>query len=248
MSIIERFFAAIAPHTCLGCHREGAILCARCTAKYLTALPFACYRCHEPAEAGRYICAPCAMVSGIDDVWFVTSYSGVPAQLVQALKFSFAREASKVMAVQLAQRLPDLPKGTLVCAAPAVASRVRQRGFDQAVLIAKRVAAEKGLYYTPLLARSGKHRQVGADRIRRLSQMHSEFQARDERLVKGHHVLLIDDVMTTGATLEAAAAVIRRAGAASVSVATFAFSLPGKPKKPAQASTKATPGRTIQSI
>ena len=129
------------------------------------------------------------------------------------------------MAAVIARSLPEVSKDTIIVPVPAVLSRVRQRGFDQAELIAKALSIQLGMPYSPLLARTGKHRQVGANRQQRLEQMQAEFRASNPSKTKHAHILLVDDVLTTGATIEAAAQILRQAGAGSITAATFALSL-----------------------
>jgi predicted amidophosphoribosyltransferase len=99
---------------------------------------------------------------------------------------------------------------------------VRQRGYDQALLIAKSLSQRLGRPYVPLLARMGDQRQVGHSRITRLNQMEGAFRPLNTMILKNRHVLLVDDVLTTGATCEAAARILRSNGAKRVSAAVFA--------------------------
>jgi predicted amidophosphoribosyltransferase len=95
------------------------------------------------------------------------------------------------------------------------------RGYDQAQVIARELAKRRQLAYRQLLSRSGTFRQVGASRESRFSQLKGAFTA------KGHtpsHVLLVDDVLTTGASVESAAKELKRNGAKTVDVAVFAQS------------------------
>ena len=103
---------------------------------------------------------------------------------------------------------------------PTATSRVRQRGYDQAALIAKAYAKAVHREYLPCLARLGQQHQRGAKRQARLEQLHQAYRA--TRSVKGANVLLVDDVATTGASLQAAAQLLYQAGARRVDVIVFA--------------------------
>ncbi len=119
------------------------------------------------------------------------------------------------------RRLQYLPEGTLVVPIPTATERVRERGYDQARLLAKAVAARHNLLYMPLLLRVSQKRQLGAARSERFKNMAGAFRI-NGRTSPGTHILLIDDVVTTGATLAEAARLLRADGAAHVDAATFA--------------------------
>jgi ComF family protein len=126
------------------------------------------------------------------------------------------------MAQYMSETLPSFDKSVFIVHVPTATARIRQRGYDQAELIAKNLARTRKLKYSPVLARLGQTRQVGAKRSSRLKQMQNAFYARKPQLIKGSHIILVDDVTTTGATLEAAARVLKLAGAKTVAAITFA--------------------------
>ena len=99
---------------------------------------------------------------------------------------------------------------------------MRHRGYDQAVLIAKAVSKNQRLPCQILLIRNSSTRQVGAGRSDRFRQLAGAFSVSPSANVNGVNVLLVDDVLTTGATLETAAHELKKHGVASVSAAVFA--------------------------
>jgi ComF family protein len=124
----------------------------------------------------------------------------------------------------MAARLrPLLPTGrdVVIVPVPTATSRVRQRGYDQAKLLARALSRQARLPYLDCLARTGQAHQHGASRSQRLRQLTAAFRVRRQRAVRGSHIVLIDDVVTTGATLEAAAAVLHAAGATRVEAVVF---------------------------
>ena len=218
MRIIEDLFNIIAPHQCLVCLAEGSLLCQACTDK-ISKIPERCYRCGRRNEGFR-TCAACRRHSPLYSVWAVTGYEGAAKDIVHAIKFARAKAGAAVMA-SLIHQCP-LPTDVLIAYVPTAPQRVRERGYDQAALIAKELAIRSKLPYHTLLARTGTQRQLGQQRAVRKEQMTGAFRSLDKIDLQGKHVLLIDDVLTTGATCEAAARALRQAGAKRVSAAVFA--------------------------
>ena len=122
----------------------------------------------------------------------------------------------------MCQALPYLDPNTLVMPVPTATSRRRLRGYDHAALLAKTIARQLKLPYAPLLKRIGQVRQVGADRATRQTQRTTAFRLSHARLVVNASILLVDDILTTGSSLEATARVLRAAGARQVDAVVFA--------------------------
>ncbi len=219
---IEAVLRFIAPFDCVACGQEGELLCCGCQEVAIRPLPGSCYRCLAPV-AGLAVCGVCRPRTPFEHVWVAAEYGGAARQAVQALKFARARSAAGLIAGIMHRRLPALPGGTLVVAVPTANRRIRERGYDQAELIARRLAKARRLPHQKLLRRHGHSRQVGATRAERHVQLQNAFSfaPRPGQPVP-QHVLLIDDVLTTGATIEAAAAVLKKAGAKHISAALFA--------------------------
>lgn len=210
----------MAPHECLRCKKEGSLLCSVC-ANMLPGVSPRCYRCKR-WEEGYQTCRRCRKHSVLFSVRPVTLYGDPFAkELVRVLKFERAKGAASSMAEAMITALKQFGDARITHV-PTANSRVRERGYDQAALVAKELAARCGQIYTPLLARTGNQRQLGQDRDVRLKQMEGAFRVLRPSLVQGKRILLIDDVLTTGATCEAAARALRQAGAKRVSALVFA--------------------------
>ena len=219
MQMLEHIIRLVAPHYCLGCDTPGDIFCRDCLA-LLSDVPPRCYRCGASTEDFR-VCKGCRSRCALFQAWTVTIHEGPAKTLIHRLKFERARAAAAPAAAAIAAQVPG-DRERIVTHIPTASSRVRARGYDQAQLIARRAAKLTGSTYTPLLVRFGQHRQVGQTRKVRQRQMAEAFRPVHEHKIRGKHVLLIDDVLTTGSTLEAAAATLKAAGAKRVSAAVFA--------------------------
>ncbi len=169
------------------------------------------------------MCASCRKAVGLKQVYVAFEYKGIIKELIYALKFKSKRQTAEIIARVLHEILPLQNPGTIIINVPTSRSRVRQRGFDQTELIARKLAREQKLQYIPALLRHGNIRQVGASKQQRQAQVSGLYALRPRADIKGKDILLIDDVVTTGATLAEASRVLRRAGAKSITCAVFAY-------------------------
>lgn len=218
MPVIEQIISVFAPHSCVDCGAEGQLLCVSC-AKRLQPAVARCYRCHKVSATGA-TCKSCRSQTKLARVQVLTAYEGVARRLVWQLKFGRARAG----AVEIGRLLAPFVDGDdiVLVPVPTATSRVRQRGYDQAVLIARALSRAADSPFASLLIRRGQHRQVGMSRARRQQQLKNVLYVRRPERVRGAHIILVDDVITTGATLEAATAALKAAGAKRVEAIVFA--------------------------
>lgn len=215
--MIDRLLQIVAPHYCFECGDVGALLCENC--KYnITMEPMeACLVCLTPTGSDN-VCQNCK--TSYTRAWCVSLREGSIRQLIDAYKFERARSASKVLASLLDKSLPVLPEEAVVVAVPTIAKHIRQRGYDHTLLVAKQFAKLRRLRHAPLLSRQTNSVQRGVSKQQRLKQAKEAFRA--SKSVPHVPILLIDDVMTTGATLQYAAQTLMSAGAKEVWVAVVA--------------------------
>ncbi len=123
----------------------------------------------------------------------------------------------------MSQNLPQnvVPNDCLVVPVPTATGRRRERGFDHAALLARYIARQLKLEFVSALARLGQSRQVGAGRSQRLKQSELNYRVARPSLIAERHILLVDDVITTGATIQAATRTLKQARAKSVNALAF---------------------------
>ncbi len=204
MKLLRAVGAALVPPLCAACGRAcrpEAVICTRCGRRLAAATPL--------AGAGP---------PGLDRVWSSASHEGVARELVTALKLRRLLPVAGLIAERIHWLAPgEVLSGTIVPVPPAPL-RLHSRGFDPAGEIAAELAERVSAPLSPCLVRHRGRRQVGRGRAQRIGRP-PRIQARAD---VPRSALLVDDVLTTGATLTACARALREAGAVRVVAVTFA--------------------------
>lgn len=221
---LARVGRAVCPPCCLVCREPGhdrQDLCAACT----TALPWnrhACARCAlplaggtpSPAEAAAPVCGACLLrPPPLDAVHAAFVYAFPVDRLLPRFKFHHDLAAGRLLVARMAEAFAPLPRPGALLPVPLHRERLRARGYDQALELARPLGRRLAV---PVLADALlRHRatvqQSRLDARQRRSNLRGAFVLSQQHALPGH-VALVDDVMTTGATLHAAAAALRRAG------------------------------------
>jgi len=220
-SILDRFVGLLTPHQCIACGFEGSVLCDRCMASAGDTIPSRCAGCHKISDDYK-TCQPCRRWLLASNVLVATSYDSLYERLLHELKFECRTQAILPVAQIMYQQLKSFDDYDLLCPVPTAPARIRLRGFDHTLLLTKQLSTLSNRPADKLLKRRSNTRQVGATRKQRLIQLENEFTVIDTEKVKGKRVLLVDDVMTTGASIAATTKALKAAGAKSVSTLLYA--------------------------
>ncbi len=207
------------PQWCVGCGREGNFLCDSCRDSLPRIAPPVCPKCGKP-QAGGTLCPSCAdQQVTIDGVRSPFRFEGVIRQAVHQLKYKNLRALAVPLARLLADYLITNPlPGEVLVPVPLHQKRLRERGYNQSSLLVRELGRLTGLpviddclirkRYAPPQTRTATVEE-------RQSNVVDTFACRNNRL-EGKQALLVDDVSTSGATLDACATALKASGAITV--------------------------------
>jgi competence protein ComFC len=171
-----------------------------------------CFRCGVATSDGQ-CCVLCRVRVSLSGVTVAGLYEGPMKEAILAYKFQRLRAVAAVATDMMMEVMPDR-EFDLVTSVPIAAARYRERGYNQSELMSKRVARVLSLPYRTVLGRRTSQHQLGMDRVGRLRSVEGVFYA--TRRLHGERVLIVDDVVTTGATLDECARQLLAAGASEV--------------------------------
>lgn len=212
---VDSFF----PRRCVGCGKVGGFLCPDCLEKLPRLLSPLCPNCGRPQASG-IVCPSCRQrQTEIDGIRSLFRFDEVIRKAIHQLKYRNLKAISPCLAELLADYLRSnpLPGEALVCV-PLHPRRLRERGYNQSSFLARELGRRIDLPVIEdcLIRVKQAQPQVRAvDVAERRRNVADAFVCCDER-VSGKQIILIDDVCTSGATLESCAAALKSKGAASV--------------------------------
>jgi len=207
------------PRWCVGCGKEGNFLCHSCRQQLPRIMPSLCPMCGRPQSTG-ILCPNCvAWQAKIDGIRSPFRFDGLIREAIHQLKYRNLR----ALAVTLAQLFQDYlaanpVPGEVLVPVPLHHKRLRERGYNQSSLLARELGKLINLPVVDDCLTRQKHAPPQArtsNASERLSNVADAFTCHDRRL-QDKQILLIDDVSTSGATLDACAGALKAAGAASV--------------------------------
>lgn len=230
MRIVNSLVDLLFPPRCANCRRTGAWLCSECRAEIVRLAPPWCAKCGQLLEpqvsipsrfatgTGAATCADCrAQPLQIDGLRAAAHFQGPLREAIHRLKYNHCTALAPTLAGLLVDFLRAYPiPADVIVPVPLHPKRERSRGYNQAVLLAQELAVSQKLpmWYNVVERVRATTPQVKLDAAARRQNMRDAFTATTQ--VAGVRVLLIDDVCTTGATMEACSIALMRRGAKSV--------------------------------
>ena len=212
------------PPVCAGCGRVGTLLCAGCASRLLPIAGPICRCCGrslagQPVQPGS-LCSQCVQARPLlAQMRAPLRYAQPTSGLIHRLKYEGAFALGRALAAPLIAGWPEWPTPPdLIVPIPLHPRRRRQRGYNQSELLARPLAEAVGVAFSAGALQRTRHTapQVGLGPEARAANVQGAFSAAPDE-ARGRVIVLVDDVLTTGATMTAAAAALLAAGAASVS-------------------------------
>ncbi len=217
------------PPLCLACggrmDSAAQVLCDTCRDRLVPIVEKYCLKCGAPLQG--YHCEACSHLEFVFDfARSVFIYQSPAQELVHSLKY----DSLTSPAAFFSKALLDIPAANrfgegfdCVCAVPLHRVRKRERGYNQSELLARKLASELGLpFVQPIYRRVYTRSQTNLSRQARLQNLAGAFALSKRSDIAGKRVILVDDVFTTGSTVNEAAQTLKDAGAAKVAVLTAA--------------------------
>ena len=208
---------------CYGCdiEVEEGLVCEGCRLALFTHELAVCPKCGRPCASSSFSCGQCDTPFHLSRVRGLGMYAPPFDKLVQAFKYSGKTKVGELLGLALAtlvQQDEVLSAADAVCPVPLHPARLRERGFNQSLLLAAAISMSTSIPLVECLTRPKNTRTqaLKTNPEARRKNLAGAFRLKADARVDGKKILLVDDVMTTGATLDQAAQELLKGGASSV--------------------------------
>lgn len=225
-STVKNFiFDLLFPRFCVGCQKEGTWLCPSCQDKIILIKSPACIICNKLDPHG--LCPKHRPALHISSIYPVGYYSDpILKSLIHSFKYDGAKDILEILGpliTNLAKNRP-LPKNPILIPVPLSYSRLCERGFNQSELLAQYLSQALNISVSSNTLKRTRHTKPQAEfkRRERLKNIIDSFTVTDPSPIKNKNIILIDDVVTTSATIGECAKALKRAGVKKITVLTLA--------------------------
>lgn len=235
MQILEKIKNFLFPHKCLACAdiiETESVLCLKCFEAVNPSIYLSkCEVCSDPFEyeTDFEICTKCqAAPPHFDKALYLYEYNHIVKKIVSKIKFADKTHLAKIIAQLLHKNFAEeINSCDFITFVPMHRKRLNQRYFNQSALIAKWLGkfSSKKILYHALKRKKFTSPQMTLTKKQRLENIKGVFAVTEKDLIKDRQLLLVDDVYTTGATVNECAKILRKSGAQKITVLTFAKTL-----------------------
>jgi ComF family protein len=214
------------PKICVICKKDGYFVCPECLTQTALYSGFYCPFCRKRVPSSESPeCTPyCRTQSKIRAVFSLSEYSNPSVkELIHQFKFNGVREIGETFGAELAEKLSrsgaDFEENFIIIPIPLHKKSMRRRGFNQSEILARTISEKLSV---PLLTgvlvktKTTPHQTETKNRHERLENLVGAFEITDKEEVSGKNIILVDDIITTGATLTECAKVLKRSGAKNI--------------------------------
>lgn len=220
LRLVSNFFLdLIFPKKCVNCGEFGGFVCQKCLAKIKPIETQVCPKCGKISDKGKW-CSGCKGKSNLTGIIVSAQYRiGPTKEMIHYLKYNGVTELAPGLADLLIDQLigEDVPEDVIITSVPLHKKKYLERGFNQSEMIGGIVAKKLGLCYQNLLIRTKyTESQVKLKGDKRRENLVDAFASVPRISIDNKTIMIIDDVSTTGATLEECAKVLRQNGARRV--------------------------------
>ncbi len=214
----------IFPVECVGCGKGGVFLCTACLARIHIFSVHFCHYCQKPQAFGQ-TCPDCRKLAGklgLDGLYILAPYDQrILKDAIHTWKYERVQEIGNILgsfaAMHLMKNHFPLADHTFVTSVPLARQKQFDRGFNQATQLARVLSNRLNIPFQETLLRiKNTKSQFALPKSERKQNMQHAFAAKKDTNLRGASILLIDDVTTTGATLEEACQALKKAGAINV--------------------------------
>lgn len=227
-NLINFLIELIFPHRCLGCKKEGELLCQECTTKLPLHNGVICPICHKRIPGSipqQWKCSKRHRNNYISFLIYVSTYdNALTQQCIRALKYQGITSVISLLETYCIKTLSgyDFSKW-IITSVPLHQNKLRARGFNQSEYMAQSISRILNISYVPLLSKiKDTKSQTELTFQDRAQNIQNAFIAKSSLSIKNKMVLIVDDVFTSGATAQECARVLKQNGAKKIDTVVFA--------------------------